>query len=154
MKTSRWFFSRCFFAGLLLNIAAAPAFAHEGDTVVPGPVASPPPAPLTPMGPADARETVWPFVVVGLGAVTLGTGVWLVHRDDNNPAMPACTTMQGGHTTCPYSTATQWQGWGFVAIGAQMMLAGIAWRLYEVRRATGHISLAAVPGGLRLGGTF
>ena len=145
--------SRWFLTALALNLAAAPAFAHEADSLAPTPSAPPPP-PKTPVGAAEALPNVWPFVLVGGGALTLGTGIWLVHRDDTEAKAPTCTTMPGGHTTCPYGTATAWQGWAFVALGAQLAIAGIAWRIYEVHNARARVSLAAGFGELRLVGTF
>jgi hypothetical protein len=144
---------RWFFVALALNLATATAFAHQADSLAPTPSA-PPPAPKSPVGAADARPNVWPFVLVGAGALTLGTGIWLVHSDHTEAAAPTCTAMPGGHTTCPYATTTTWQGWAFVALGAQLAIAGVAWRLYEVHNARARISLAAGFGDLRLVGTF
>jgi hypothetical protein len=141
-------------SALVLN-AAAPAFAHEGDTLSPAPApAAPPPPPSSPVGPADAHPTPWPWVVVGAGALTLGTGIWLVNKDDNSPAMPACTTSPIARTTCPYSTATKWQGWAFVALGAQLAVAGVVWRIYEVKHAKKSVTVVAGLGELGLSGTF
>jgi hypothetical protein len=152
VAASRWFLV-AFVLHLVLHLVAAPAFAHEGDSISPTP-SSPPPAPKAPVGAADAHPTVWPFVLVGAGALTLGTGIWLVHRDHTDATAPSCTTVPGGHTTCPYGTATLWQGWAFVALGAQLAIAGAIWRIYEVRHASARVSLAAGFGDLRLVGTF
>jgi hypothetical protein len=149
--------TRWFLAVLILNVAAAPAFAHEGDSLSPAPPPGSPSTvlPKTTTSPAEARPTVWPFVLIGAGALTLGTGIWLVHRDHSDDAAPACTTVSGGRTSCPYGTSTQWQGWGFVALGAQLAIAGVAWRIYETRHhSSTTLSLAAGPGALRLVGTF
>jgi hypothetical protein len=134
----------------LLPLAAAPARAHEGDALAPkAPPATP--APPAPVGPAPARRTPWPWVLIGAGALTLGAGIWLVHKDDTDSAMPACTTSQLGPTSCPYSTATSWQGWAVVALGAQLAIAGAAWRFYEVRHAKTSVTVVAGLGtvGLR-----
>jgi hypothetical protein len=133
------------------SFAARPALAHEGDTLSPAPApAAPPPLPLTPVGPAEARPTPWPWVLVGAGAVTLGTGIWLVYKDDHDASAPACTTSPIGHTTCPYGTSTFWQGWAVVALGAQLAIAGVAWRVYEVRHAKKSVSVVAGLGSLGL----
>jgi hypothetical protein len=139
---------------LALSLAAAPAFAHEGDTLAPAPVVTPPPPPPSPVGPAPARETPWPFVVVGVGALTLGTGIWMVTRDHSDSGMPACTTMQAGRTTCPFASGSLGLGWGVVAIGAQIALAGVAWRVYEVRHAKTSVSVVAGLGQLGFAGRF
>jgi hypothetical protein len=154
MATSRRVVSSVALA-LALNVAAAPAFAHEGDTLAPAPVAAPPPAPLTPVGPAEVkRNSPWPWALIGAGALTLGTGIWLVHRDNSDANMPACTTSPvNSRATCPYSTATQWPGWAVVAIGAQLAIAGVAWRIYEVRHSPKKtVTVVLAPGGLA--GTF
>jgi len=137
----------------MLHLVSAPAFAHEGDSLAPTPSAAPP-APKAPVGAADAHLTVWPFVLMGAGALTLGTGIWLVHRDHTDAAAPACMTAPGGRAACPYGTATAWQGWAFVALGTQLAIAGVAWRIYEVRHAPARVSLALGLGELRLLGTF
>jgi hypothetical protein len=139
---------------LALQLAAAPAFAHEGDTLTPAPVPSPPPTPTQPLGPAPARVTPWPFVLAGVGALTIGTGIWLVHRDDSDQPAPACTSLANGRTTCPYRTGNFWQGWGLVAIGAQLAAAGVLWRVYEVRHAKTSVSVVAGLGDLGISGTF
>jgi hypothetical protein len=133
----------------LLPLAAAPARAHEGDSVAPVPATVPPPPPA-PVGPAAARRTPWPWVLIGAGALTLGAGIWLVHKDDTDAAMPACTTSPIGRTTCPYSTATSWPGWAVVAIGAQLAVAGVIWRVYEVRHAKTSVSVIAGLGSVGL----
>jgi hypothetical protein len=146
--------SRFLLAALIVNLAAAPALAHEADSLSPAPRPNATPPPTTPVGAAEAHLRVWPFVLVGVGALTLGTGIWLVHRDHTDPTAPPCMTVPGGRTTCPYGTATTWQGWAFVAVGAELALAGIAWRIYEVRHTRTSVSLAAGLGNLRLSGTF
>jgi hypothetical protein len=138
---------------LALNAAAAPAFAHGGDTLSPAPVAAPPPPPTTPVGAVEARNTPWPWVLIGAGALTLGTGIWLVHKDDSDAAMPACMASPIAKASCPYSTATTWQGWAVVALGAQLAIAGAAWRIYEVRHhAKKSVTVVAGLGGIA--GTF
>lgn len=141
---------------LALEIAATPALAHEGDTTLaPTPAATPPPPPTSPVGAVEARNTPWPWVLIGAGALTLGTGIWLVHKDDTEPEMPACTASPIGRTTCPYGTSTLWQGWAVVAIGAQLAIAGAAWRIYEVRHhAKKSVSVVAGLGTFGLSGTF
>jgi hypothetical protein len=77
-----------------------------------------------------------------------------VHKDNTDPSMPACTTAPHAPTMCPYSTASKWQGWAVVAVGAELALAGVAWRIWEVRRAEKRASLMASLDGLHLVGTF
>lgn len=141
---------------LALEVASAPAFAREGDDSPGAPAPSaPPPPPPEKVGAASARVTPWPWVLAGAGALTLGTGIWLVHKDDNEVAMPACTTSPLGKTTCPYSTSTFWQGWAVVALGAQLAIAGTIWGIYEVRhRPKKSVSVIAGVGTLGLTGTF
>ena len=94
-------------------------------------------------------------MLIGAGALTLGTGIWLVHRDDTEPACPPARRSPLGRTTCPYGTSTSWQGWAVVAIGAQLAIAGAAWRVYEVRHhAKKSVSVVAGLGSLGLTGTF
>jgi hypothetical protein len=140
---------------LAVELAGAPAFAHEGETLAPTPAATPPPPPTSPVGAVEARNTPWPWVLIGVGALTLGTGIWLVHKNDTDAEMPACTTSPFGRTSCPYATQTFWQGWAVVAIGAQLAIAGAAWRVYEVRHhAKKSVSVVAGLGSLGLSGTF
>jgi hypothetical protein len=144
------------FAALALALAAslatAPAFAHEGDT----PMGAPPPStPAAPLVPADSHVTPWPWVLAGAGALTLGTGIWMVSKGDSGSAMPACTPSPIGKTTCPYSNATTWQGWGVVAIGAQLAVAGAVWGVYQIRhRPKKSVSVVAGLGTVGLAGTF
>jgi hypothetical protein len=148
----------CALAALVLDAtilgASRPAFAHEGETLTsaPPPGSPSPFLPATNVSPSETRHKVWPWVFIGVGALTLGTGIWLVHKDDTDASMPMCTTSPIARTTCPYSTATQWQGWAVVAIGAQLAALGIVWEVFQVRRARKSVSLAAGPGGLV--GTF
>ena len=93
-------------------------------------------------------------MLVGVGALTLAGGIWLVHRDHTDVTMPTCTAPQYTHTSCPYGTATSWQGWPLVAIGAQLAVAGVAWRVYEVRHARKSVSLVAGLGDLSIVGRF
>jgi hypothetical protein len=93
-------------------------------------------------------------VLVGAGALTLGTGAWLVYKGDQGSNAPACTTSPIGRTTCPYGASTSWQGWGFVALGVELAAAGVAWRVYQVRHAKKSVSVIAGLGGLGLTGTF
>jgi hypothetical protein len=153
MAPSRWFLAAVVL-DLVLNLAAVPAFAHESDTLVPAPRAPSPPVPAVSVGAAESHAKVWPWLLLGAGALTLGGGIWLVHRDDTDNPAPACTTVPSGRTTCPYGTATAWQGWMFVAIGAQLAIAGAAWRIYEVRHAKQTVSLVAGLGDLSLVGRF
>lgn len=148
-------FAICVLAALVLD-AASPAFAHEAETLSPlPPPGSPSPyLPTTNVAPSEKRHKVWPWVFIGVGALTLGTGIWLVHKDDTTASMPGCTTSQISRTTCPYSTATQWQGWAVVAIGAQLAAVGIVWEVFQIRRERRSVSLAAGLGQLRLVGTF
>jgi hypothetical protein len=130
--------------------SASPASAHEGDTLTslppPGSPSSLLPAPN--VSSSEKSHKVWPWVLVGVGALSLGTGVWLVHKDHTDVSMPACTTSPLGRTTCPYSTATMWQGWAFVAVGAELAAAGVVWEILQVRRNHRHVSVALAPGGL------
>jgi hypothetical protein len=103
--------------------------------------------------PAKVHRSPWPFALIGVGALTLGAGAWLAYRD-NQGGTPMCTVGAGGHTTCPYATSTQWEGWALVGIGAQLAAAGIIWRIVEARPATTTLSLAAGPGTVGLIGTF
>jgi hypothetical protein len=103
--------------------------------------------------PAKGHRSPWPFALIGVGALTLGTGAWLVHRD-NQAGTPMCTAGAGGHPICPYATSTEWQGWAFVGIGAQIAIAGVIWRIVESRQAPMKVTLAAGPGAVRLVGTF
>jgi hypothetical protein len=144
-------------AALVLDamvLGASPAYAHEGETLtsVAPPGSQSPYLSPTNVSPSEKPHKVWPWVFIGVGALTLGTGIWLVHKDDTDTSMPMCTTSPIGRTTCPYSTATQWQGWAVVAIGAQLAALGIVWEVFQVRRAHRAVSLAAGPGGLV--GTF
>jgi hypothetical protein len=141
---------------LATSLASAPAFAHEGDTAAGAPApSSPPPPPLETLGPVSTRVTPWPWVLAGAGALTLGTGIWLVHKDDTDAAMPACTTSPIGRTTCPYSTKTFWQGWAVVAVGAQLAIAGTVWGVYQLRHhPKKSVNVVAGLGSLGLSGTF
>ena len=153
-------FRSTFRSGLILSVAVslagAPALAREGDTPLSGPPASTPAAPsLTPTVTPDSRVTPWPWVLAGAGALTLGTGLWMVSKGDSGSAMPACTPSPIGKTTCPYSNATSWQGWGVVAIGAQLAIAGTIWGVYQLRhRPKKSVSVVAGLGTLGLTGTF
>jgi hypothetical protein len=139
---------------LALQLAAAPAFAHEGDGLAPAPAVPPPPPPTSPVGAAPARISPWPWVMAGVGVLTLGAGIYVVHRADSENSVPACTTSPIGPASCPYSKPSTWQGWGLVAIGAQLAIAGAAWRVYEVRHARKSVSVIAGLGTLQLAGTF
>ena len=99
------------------------------------------------------RHSPWPWTLMGVGALTLGTGVWLVYRD-NHDGTPSCTVLPSGRASCPLATSTSWQGWSFVAIGAELAAAGLVWRIVELRRPDRKISLVTGLGDLRLIGTF
>jgi hypothetical protein len=140
---------------LAASLASASARAHEGDTFVPPPTALTPPPPQEHVAPPTSGVTPWPWVLTGVGALTLGTGIWLVHKDDTDAAMPACTTSQVSRTTCPYSTATMWQGWALVAVGAELAIAGTAWGVYQIRhRPKKSVTVVAGLGSFGLAGTF
>ncbi|HEX4405755.1 MAG TPA: hypothetical protein VH560_13045 [Polyangia bacterium] len=132
---------------------ALPAFAHEADTLSPLPPTAPSPLlPSADVTPSGKMHKVWPWVLIGAGALTLGGGIWVVHKEDSDPSMPACTTSPLGRTTCPYSTASKWQGWGLIAVGAELAAAGIVWEAIQLHREHRSVSLAIAPGGLV--GTF
>jgi hypothetical protein len=107
----------------------------------------------SPMKTPPTKYSPWTWALMGVGALTLGTGVWLVYRD-NHDVTPPCTTLPQERTTCPYATSTAWQGWSFVAVGAELAAAGLAWRIVEWRRHESPVSLAAGLDGFRLSGTF
>jgi hypothetical protein len=140
-------------AVLAVANVALPAFAHEADTLSPLPPTAPSPLlPTADVTPSGKIHKVWPWVLIGVGALTLGGGIWLVDKDRSDPAMPACTTSPIGRTTCPYSTASKWQGWSLVAVGAELAAAGIVWEVVQLHREHRAVSVAIAPGGLV--GTF
>jgi hypothetical protein len=140
-------------AVLAVANVALPVFAHEADTLSPLPPTSPSPLlPAADVKPSGKMHKVWPWVLIGAGALTLGGGIWVVHKEDTDPSMPPCTTSPIGRTTCPYSTASKWQGWSLVAIGAELAAAGIVWEVVQLHREHRSVSVAIAPGGLV--GTF
>jgi hypothetical protein len=137
---------------LLVLLVASPGYAHDAEPPTPRSQEEPAALPIN-REPLQRTHKVWQGVLVGAGAVTLGTGAWLVYKDSHD-VTGMCITSPIGRTTCPYSTATRWQGWAFVALGAQLAAAGIVWRVFEVRAANKTVSLAAGLGNLRVIGTF
>jgi hypothetical protein len=140
-------------AVLAVANVASPAFAHEADTLSPLPPTAPSPLlPTADVKPSGKMHKVWPWMLIGVGALTLGGGIWVVHDDHTDPSMPACTTSPLGRTTCPYSTASKWQGWSLVAVGAELAAAGIVWEIVQLHREHRGLYVAIAPGGLV--GTF
>jgi hypothetical protein len=148
-------------------LSASVAHAHDGDerpahdplpTVTTGSHQASPIllGPQTVLPPKRETRSPWPWVFMGVGALTLGTGIWLAYRDDHDTTAP-CMALPNGRASCPLATSTQWQGWGFVAIGAELAVGGIVWRVVEARRLgrlERNISLVTGLGDLRLVGTF